>query len=138
MAGLIQFELVTPEELLFSKSVEFAVVPGSEGDFGVLPGHAPFVSELRTGVLKVYENGQVDKRLFVSVGFAEVTNEKCVVLAEEALEIESVNIEDVQKRIEKNRLAIREAGDEIERAAASAALNISEALLSEVKATKSA
>jgi len=137
MAGLIQLELVTPEELLFSESVEFAVVPGSEGDFGVLPGHAPFVSELRTGVLKVYENGQVDKRLFVSVGFAEVTNEKCVVLAEEALEIESVNIEDVQKRIEINRLAIRESGDEIERAAASAALNISEALLSEVEATKS-
>ena len=75
-------------------------MPGSEGDFGVLPGHAPFVSELRTGVLKVYENGQVDKRLFVSAGFAEVTNEKCVVLAEEALEIESANIEDVKKRIE--------------------------------------
>ena len=137
MAGLIQFELVTPEELLFSKLVEFAVVPGSEGDFGVLPGHAPFVSELRTGVLKVYENGQVDKRLFVSAGFAEVTNEKCVVLAEEAIEIEFANIEDVTKRIETNRLAIREAGDEIERATASAALNISEALLSEVEATKS-
>jgi len=122
MAGLIQLELVTPEKLLFSNSVEFAVVPGSEGNFGVLPGHAPFVSELRTGVLTVYESGQVDKRLFVSAGFAEVANEKCVILADEAIDINSTNIEDVKQRIEK--------------AKASAALNISDALLFEVEARK--
>ena len=136
MAGLFQLELVTPEDLLFSTPVEFAVVPGSEGDFGVLPGHAPFVSELRTGVLKVYENGQLQNRLFVSVGFAELTDDKCVILADEAIEVESAKIQDVELRIEKNRLAIKEASDEVERARASAALNISAALLSEVEAIK--
>ncbi|MEE2956156.1 MAG: ATP synthase F1 subunit epsilon [Pseudomonadota bacterium] len=136
MAGLIQLELVTPEELVFSNPVEFAVIPGSEGDFGVLPGHAPFVSELRTGVLKVYKNGQVDKRLFVSAGFAELTNEKCVVLADEAIEVEFAKIEDIEKRIEENRIVIKEARDEVESARASAALKISEALLSEVEAKK--
>ena len=134
MAGVIQLELVTPEELLFSNPVEFAVVPGSEGDFGVLPGHTPFVSQLRTGVVRVYENGQVDKRLFVSAGFAEVTNEKCVILADEAIEVESAKIGDVKKRVEENRIVIKEAQDEFERARASAALEISEALLSEVEA----
>src|SRR3546814_5682260 len=61
------------------------VVPGVEGDFGALPQHAPFIPTLRPGIIAVFENNQVTDRLFVAGGFAEVTPERCTVLAERAL-----------------------------------------------------
>ncbi len=57
MADTVEFELVSPEKLLLSKAVEMVVVPGAEGDFGVLPRHAPFISAIRPGVIDVYESG---------------------------------------------------------------------------------
>ena len=85
MANTVEFELVIPENLVFSSNVELVVVPGAEGDFGVLPGHAPFISSLRTGVISIYENDSVNERIFVTGGFAEVTSERCTVLADEAI-----------------------------------------------------
>ena len=76
MADKVAFELVSPERLLLSRAVEMVVVPGSEGYFGVLPGHAPLVSTLNPGVIDVYENGAIDERIFVAGGFAEVTPER--------------------------------------------------------------
>jgi len=60
MAEQVQFELVSPERLLVSRPVEMVVVPGVEGDFGVLPGHAPLISEVRPGVIAVFEGGKVE------------------------------------------------------------------------------
>jgi F-type H+-transporting ATPase subunit epsilon len=80
----VAFELVSPERLLLSRAVEMVVVPGAEGDFGVLPGHAPFISQVRPGVIEVHEGGAVAERIFIAGGFAEVTGERCTVLAEEA------------------------------------------------------
>ena len=90
MAKTAEFELVAPEELLLSELVELVVVPGAEGDFGVLPGHSPLISTLRTGVITVYEKDKVKKRLFVSGGFVEINPEKCIVLAEEVDEMSSL------------------------------------------------
>ncbi len=70
MADRIEFELVTPERLAFSEPVEMVVVPGDEGDFGVLPGHAPMISTVRPGVITIYEGGAVRQRIFVAGGFA--------------------------------------------------------------------
>ena len=86
MAARIAFELVSPEKLLLSEDVEMVVVPGGEGNFGVLPGHALFISTVRPGVIDVYEGNRVSERIFVSGGFAEVTPERCTVLADEAME----------------------------------------------------
>ena len=91
MADKVQFELVSPERLLLSVAVEMVVVPGAEGYFGVLPGHALFISGVRPGVIDVYEGGQVTERLFVSGGFAEVTSERCTVLADEAMPLSAVD-----------------------------------------------
>src|SRR5258708_35872936 len=91
MADLIQFELVSPERLQFSRAVEMVVVPGSEGDFGVLPGHAPLISEVRPGVIAVFDGGQVQERIFVAGGFAEVTAERCTVLAEQAMPVAEID-----------------------------------------------
>ena len=73
MPDPFSFELVSPEKLLFSEDVEMVVVPGAEGDFGVLVGHAPLISALRPGVIGTYTGSTVDKRIFVAGGFAEVT-----------------------------------------------------------------
>ena len=79
----INLEIVSPEKLLVSRPVDMVVIPGSEGDLGALPGHAPTMLLLRGGMVSLYENGQVTERLFVTGGFAEVTPERVTVLADE-------------------------------------------------------
>ena len=85
MADRIQFELVTPERLIVSSEVEMVVVPGTEGNFGVLPGHSPLISTIRPGTIDIYEGRAVTERIFVVGGIAEVTPERCTVLADEAI-----------------------------------------------------
>jgi len=103
MAETTQFELVTPERLLISERAEMVVVPGSEGLFGVLPRHAPFLSTLKPGVLEVYEGGKVKERIFVAGGFAEVTPERLTVLAERALPVADIDRAAVEQRIKNLR-----------------------------------
>ena len=91
MADRVQFELVTPERLLLSEMVEMVVVPGTEGNFGVLPGHAPLISSIRPGMIDVYEGETITRRIFVVSGIAEVTAERCTVLADEALPPEELD-----------------------------------------------
>ena len=91
MADKVKFELVSPEKLLLSEEVEMVVVPGTEGYFGVLPGHALFISTVRPGIIDCYTNNQVSERIFVSGGFAEVTPERCTVLADEAMPLSSLD-----------------------------------------------
>ena len=81
----LRFELVTPERQLLSADVHMVVVPGSEGEFGVMAGHAPFMTTLRDGELAVYRNaGGAPERIQVSGGFAEVGAHGLTVLAEKA------------------------------------------------------
>jgi F-type H+-transporting ATPase subunit epsilon len=84
MAGTFTFELVSPERLLSSGQVAMVVVPGAEGDFGVLPGHAPMMSTIRPGVIEVYatEGSAPSARYEIEGGFAEVTPEGLTILAE--------------------------------------------------------
>jgi F-type H+-transporting ATPase subunit epsilon len=84
MMATFQLELVSPEKLLLSRAVEMATLPAAEGEMGVLPGHSPMIVSLGGGVISVRENGQVTERLFVAGGFAEITPERCTVLADEA------------------------------------------------------
>jgi F-type H+-transporting ATPase subunit epsilon len=83
----LHFELVTPEKLLRSEDVYMVVVPGTEGDFGVLAGHAPFMTVIRSGELTVYSSATtVTARIRVEGGFAEVNERGLTVLAEQAAE----------------------------------------------------
>jgi F-type H+-transporting ATPase subunit epsilon len=111
MADRVQFELVTPERLLLSEMVEMVVVPGIEGNFGVLPGHAPLISSIRPGTIDVYEGQRVTRRIFVVSGIAEVTPERCTVLADEALspdELDRGTIEAELQTIQGNLPSLRE------------------------------
>ena len=79
----ISFDLVSPENLVFSEEVGMIIVPGKDGDFGVLPGHSKLMSSLRPGRIMIYsEDKNLLKSFFVSGGFAEVNPEKCIILAE--------------------------------------------------------
>jgi F-type H+-transporting ATPase subunit epsilon len=82
----LHFELVTPERLVRSEDVHMVVVPGAEGDFGVLEGHAPFMSTIRNGELAIYRNGMSGEpeRIAIEGGFAEVNDRGLTVLAERA------------------------------------------------------
>ena len=94
-----KLELVSPERLLLSRPVEMAVIPAAEGEMGVLPGHSPMIVALRGGVITVTENGQVTDRLFVAGGFAEITPERCTVLADEATPVAQLSKADAEARI---------------------------------------
>ena len=106
MADKVEFELVSPERLLVSEGADMVVVPGEEGDFGVLPGHALFLSGVRPGTIEVYNGETISDRIFVAGGFAEVTGERCTVLAEEAVNLAEVERVSVEARISDNEQAI--------------------------------
>jgi F-type H+-transporting ATPase subunit epsilon len=117
MAGRVAFELVTPERLLVSEPVEMVVVPGTEGNFGVLPGHAPLISMIRPGMIEIYEGQTVTRRIFVVSGIAEVTPERCTVLADEAVSPDALDrsaIEADLRIVEGNLPSLR---DQVARAA---------------------
>jgi F-type H+-transporting ATPase subunit epsilon len=81
----LHFELVTPEKLVVAEDVHMVVVPGTEGEFGVLAGHAPYMSTLRDGDLSIYRSaGAAPEKIPVSGGFAEVSERGLTVLAESA------------------------------------------------------
>jgi F-type H+-transporting ATPase subunit epsilon len=131
MASL-HFELVSPEKLVFSGDVEQVDVPGAEGDFGVLPGHAPFLSTLRPGVITIYANRTPSDAIFVSGGFAEVTGERCTVLAEEAVRIAEADRAEVEARAREARAAFDAAVEAQEKALAGTRADIAEALLAAI------
>ena len=100
MADKVAYEMVSPDRLLASADADMVVVPGSEGDFGVLPGHAPMISTLRPGLVEVHDEGKEVEKIFVRGGFAEVTPEGLTVLAEEAIPLADLDRSALDREIE--------------------------------------
>lgn len=107
-----KLELVSPEKLLLSRAVDMAVLPAAEGEMGVLPGHSPMIVALRGGIITVTEGGQVTDRLFVAGGFAEVTPDRCTVLADEATPVAQISRADAEARIREAEQAYAAAAGE--------------------------
>lgn len=100
MAESFKFELVSPEKLLISEDVKHVVVPGAEGNFGVMTGHAPFVSTLRAGVLEIIDGtNSSGKKLYVRGGFAEVGPDALTVLAQKALNLSDMTADVIAQEI---------------------------------------
>ena len=98
----ISFDLVSPENLIFNDDVGTIIVPGKDGDLGVLPGHSQVMSSLRPGRVMVYsEDKNLVKSFFVSGGFAEINPEKCIILAESVVELNSLDKSSIEKEIEE-------------------------------------
>lgn len=100
MAGeKIKLEIITPEKVIFSREVSNVVVPGELGDFSALPGHAPFISLLRAGVVVVYDEVAISQKIFVSGGFAETTPNHCAILATQAVLVEQIDRVFLEKQL---------------------------------------
>ena len=95
----VALEIVSPEKLLLSRDVEMVVIPAAEGEMGVLPNHAPMIVLLRGGTIAIHEGGRVTDRLYVSGGFAEITPERCTVLADEAVPTAELSRAEGERRL---------------------------------------
>ena len=95
------FELITPNKNLVSGEFDMVVVPGEEGDFGVLPHHSNIISQIRPGLLNTYKNDKIDKSFFLYSGFAEVSDNKLIVLSETAFDINEFKLNTYKDIISK-------------------------------------
>ena len=95
------FELITPNKNLVSGEFDMVVVPGEEGDFGVLPHHSNLISQIRPGLLNTYKNDKIDKSFFLYSGFAEVSDNKLIVLSETAFDINEFKLNTYKDIISK-------------------------------------
>ena len=114
MAGTFKFELVSPERVLISEDVEQVVLPGGDGDFAVLPGHAPLISTLRAGVLDVTAPGG-RKHIFVKGGFAEVEPDRLTVLAERAYDVAELSADRIASELQTAEADMAAAKDDAAR-----------------------
>jgi len=109
MAGKLLLEVVTPEKLLLSQQVDEVIAPGSEGEFGVLPGHSHFLSTLRIGELR-YRVGDLTNHMVILWGFAEVTPTKVTIMAEIAEKAEDIDVGSAQAAVEKAEERLKAGG----------------------------
>jgi F-type H+-transporting ATPase subunit epsilon len=122
MAGTLKFELVTPERMALSQDATQVVVPGLEGYFTVLPGHAPVISALRPGVVDVTLPDASKARIFVKGGFAEVNPQHLTVLAERALDVEAMDAGTIAAELAVAEAELAAAANDTARLTAAAAL----------------
>lgn len=117
MSDKLTFALVSPEREIFHGPVDHVVVPGSEGEFGVSPNHAPVMSVVKPGALRVFDEG-AERRIFVNGGFADVTPEGLTVLAEEAVDLANVDPARLEQELRDAQEDMRDANGEVAREAA--------------------
>lgn len=135
MADTLNFSLVSPERELFSGAVKQVDAPGVEGEFGVLPNHAPFMTVLKPGVVRIHEASGVTP-VFVRGGFADVTPAGLTILAEEAVRLSDVDAGALDAEIAKVRSDATDPGDETRKKTAAARLAYLEALKAAVGGAK--
>ncbi len=111
MAETILLEIVTPDRLILSEEVDEVTAPGSDGEFGVLPGHAPFLTTLKVGEL-VYKKGKEVHHIAISWGYAEVTPKKVTILAEAAEVAAEIDIERAKAAMEKAKKELKKLSQE--------------------------
>ena len=135
MADTLNFSLVSPERELFSGAVKQVDAPGVEGEFGVLPNHAPFMTVLKPGVVRIHEASGVTP-VFVRGGFADVTPAGLTILAEEAVRLSDVDVAGLDAEIARVKSDATDPGDEMRKKAAAARLAYLEALKAAVGGAK--
>ncbi len=133
MAETVEFELVSPAKLLKSEAVEMVVVPGGDGDIGVLPGHSLLITTVRPGVIDIHEGGKVRESIFVEGGFCEVSPERCTVLAEQAILLGDLDRGAAEARLNEANAALSSAAD-ADKAAAEVEVKKAEAMVAAASA----
>lgn len=115
MTETLQFELATPAALKLSEPVDMVEVPGEMGDFGVLPGHAPLMSMIRPGVVTVHGGAEAKRRYFITAGYAVVSPEECVLLAEHLFDLADMTKEQAMQHRDVALRELKEAIDEADK-----------------------
>ena len=116
-AETFNFELVSPERKLISEPATMVVIPGEEGDFGVLPNHSSLVASIRPGVVEMFTAGSEEpRRIFIAGGFADVSATNCTVLAEEAINVSDINQADLETMIRNLREDLTLTDNAVEKA----------------------
>ena len=110
----LNLEVVSPEKLVMSKSVDMVTISGTEGDFGILPGHAAIISSVRPGLLEIESDKEIEK-MFISGGFIEVLNDKVSILATEVILANDINISECAEKINKFNDKIIELDNELDK-----------------------
>lgn len=121
MAEKLTFALVSPERELFHGDVDQVVVPGTEGEFGVLPRHAPLMATVKAGALRILDGG-TERRIFVNGGFADVTPAGLTVLASDAVDLAQVTVEQIEADLKAANEDLADAKDDTRRARAQASV----------------
>ncbi|MGD7069329.1 ATP synthase F1 subunit epsilon [Acetobacter sp. AAB5] len=107
----IQIEIISPEKVLVSREVDMAVLPGMEGDIAAMPERAPMMLLLRGGIVALYDGDTVKDRYFVGGGFADITPTRCTVLADKAVPVSEISIDNATAQLE----ALSEAWDQADK-----------------------
>lgn len=107
----VQVEIISPEKVLFRREVDMAVLPGEEGDIAAMPDHAPTMLLLRGGIVALYEGDRVIEQFFVAGGFADMTPERCTILADSAMPVTDIEADDARHRLETLETAFANVGD---------------------------
>lgn len=112
--GGLPFEIISPSEILLSEPVDSAEIPGSEGYFGVMPGHTPLITSLKPGIITLMRDNTIAWQIYVSGGICEVTFDRVTVLAERAYDLPQLDAGEAEADIARLRAEITDAHDEIE------------------------
>jgi len=110
----LQLELVLPDKLVASKLVDMVIIAGTEGDFGVLPEHAPLVSSIRPGLLEIHDSEKTEK-FFLAGGFVEVLSNQVSILASELCSLEDIDVSSCKDEIENLKKQLNSSQDEKEK-----------------------
>lgn len=129
MAERIEFELVSPEQLLVARPVQMVVFPAAEGLVGVLPGHIPMITTVKPGVIEVYDEDIIIDRIFVGGGFSDVNQKRLTVLVDEAVRVNRLKREELEQQIANLREDLEDARNDEERDAVEAKLDTAMAKL---------
>lgn len=113
MADKLNLEVITPERLVLRESVDEVVVPGLDGELGILPEHTALISQLKTGVL-TYKQGAASRQLHVSGGFVEVQADSVAVLSDVAERPEEIDLERAERARERAEQRLKSLGDDVD------------------------
>jgi F-type H+-transporting ATPase subunit epsilon len=119
-AQQVEFKLITPEHLVLTQLADLVVLPGEKGEFGVLPRHSALISTLKPGIITIYEGGK-RQHIFITQGFANVTEEYCVVLTESGEFVDQIDLHEIENTIQTLTEEISIARTDLEKKALEAA-----------------
>lgn len=133
MTNTFNTHIVTPDKSLETLEASLVEVPGEAGNFGVLKGHAPMIAGIRPGTVHVHLADGTIQRYFIAGGLAEVTPDRCTILAEHAEDLKQISATDAHKRLEESKHALTVAVTEEQKTLATREVTLAEALVSALK-----